>query len=96
MLNSADSQAQVSSLIPVDNYWLLYDLCVRLGFCLPAKEEVCLVGLAPDDPDDFTDAVMWAEGLDPQLHQRLRQQVRKLVVEHFERAKNSSPAPGVG
>src|SRR5258708_25812954 len=44
---------------------LLSDLCVGLGFCLPAHEREQLLSSSQSDVDAFTDAVIAAEGLDP-------------------------------
>jgi hypothetical protein len=65
---------------------LLYELCVRGGFCLPTAGQRRLEDDPPADIDQFTDAVFWEEGMDPTAvhNARLRQGVRKLVQQHFE------------
>jgi hypothetical protein len=52
--------------------WLLDELCVALGFCLPAAERDTLMNAPARDVDAFTDAVFAAEGMDPCLHKELR------------------------
>ena len=66
---------------------LLYDLCVKYGFCLPPAEQEKLTNDPPDTVDGFTDAVYRAEGMDPHdarpSAQRLREVVRAHVAETF-------------
>ncbi len=65
--------------------YLLDELCVELGFCLPPDEQARLQNKPPKDIDAFTDAVFRAEGLDPLADRQLRRQVRARVAECFER-----------
>lgn len=69
---------------------LLDELCVVLGFCLPPDERVRLVESPPTDVDAFTDAVIRAEGPDPDadIPLLLRRDVRRRVVEHFRKAED--------
>jgi hypothetical protein len=41
---------------------LLSQLCVKLGFCLPPLEIERLATSPPEDSDEFTEAVLVAEG----------------------------------
>jgi hypothetical protein len=59
--------------------WLLDELCVELGFCLPAAERDTLMNAPPRDVDAFTDAVFAAEGMDPSLHKQLRRAVHNKI-----------------
>jgi hypothetical protein len=59
--------------------WLLDELCIELGFCLPAAEYETLMNSPPLDVDAFTDAVLAAEGLDPSLNKQLRRAVRSKI-----------------
>lgn len=52
-------------LSPGEAHQLLYELCVGLGSCLPPHELRRLCEAPPADADECTDAVFWAEGLDP-------------------------------
>lgn len=70
---------------------LLYELCVKLGFCLPPADQRRLERAPPVEVDDFADAVFVAEGMDPLAHPRLRKQVCECIAAHFARA-----AEGVG
>jgi hypothetical protein len=61
---------------------LLYELCVTYGYCLPEGKNDELLANPPHDPDEFVDAVLLAEGIDPTLvdkHQRT--QVRGVVCD---------------
>lgn len=66
--------------------YLLHELCVELGFCLPPDEQARLQDEPPEDFDAFTDAVFRAEGLDPLADRQLRSQVRARVAGCFERS----------
>jgi hypothetical protein len=59
--------------------WLLDELCVELGLCLPAAERDALMNAPPSDVDAFTDAVFAAEGMDPSLHKQLRRAMRNKI-----------------
>lgn len=65
--------------------YLLGELCVELGFCLPPDEQARLQNEPPEDIDAFMDAVFRAEGLDPLADRQLRRQVRARVAGCFER-----------
>jgi hypothetical protein len=68
----------------VDAGKLLYDLCVRLGYCLPPEDQQRIIDDPPASVDAFTDAVIVAEGLDPVLMAtEQRQQVRRMVAAEF-------------
>jgi hypothetical protein len=73
-------------LYPARTKALLYELCVDLGFCLPAAGQERLVNDPPADIDGFTDAIFREEGMDPAADRnvRLREQVRDRVAKHFE------------
>jgi hypothetical protein len=82
----ADGWLEVRALAvgpPPNVAWLLDELCVDLGFCLPPDARGRLQDSPPRDVDAFTNAVFVAEGLDPRLDTRLRRQVRERVVRHF-------------
>ena len=64
----------------VDIQPLLDELCVDLGFCLPLAEQAHLRQAPLVDGDQFTEAVLVAEGLSPDEHKDLRSQVRERAV----------------
>lgn len=43
----------------------LEELCVNLGYCLPPSEQEALLSDPPANIEAFVDAVLLAEGLDP-------------------------------
>ena len=75
-------------LSPAQVEALLYELCGVLGFCLPPDEQARLRESPPTDVDEFTDAVIRAEGLDPHadIPRHLHRDVRARVAEHFRKA----------
>jgi hypothetical protein len=69
---------------------LLGNLCIDLGFCLPAKVAEKLESNPPRTVEEFTRAVFHAEGLDPVLaERRLYDQVRRVVAGAFDGAAQS-------
>ena len=72
-------------LRPKQIAYLLEELCVELGFCLPPDEHARLQNWPPDDIDAFTDEVFRAEGVDPLANRQLRHQGRARVAKCFER-----------
>ena len=72
----------------LDVYPLLYDLCVRLGYCLPPEPWDALMNDPPRDVDAFAEAVFLGDGLaspraSDTAHWRL---VRGVVESHFRDA----------
>jgi hypothetical protein len=69
---------------------LLTELCVVLGFCLPPDAVARLTNNPPLDIDEFADAVIRAEGLDPyaDIPLHLRRDVRDRVAKHFRNAED--------
>lgn len=65
---------------------LLYELCLRLGFCLPPADQRRLEREPPSGVDAFADAVFIAEGMDPHGHRSLRKQVCDCIAAHFAKA----------
>ncbi|WP_433662400.1 hypothetical protein ACQPW1_09765 [Nocardia sp. CA-128927] len=63
--------------------FLLDNLCVKLGFCLPMDEQIRLCASPPTSVDSFTDAVFAAEGMDPHADKHLRELVRQQVLRTF-------------
>lgn len=68
--------------------WLLGELCVRLGFCLPAEEVERLVANPPEGVESFAEAVIRAEGLEPESMDRgVYRAVRECVAAGFRRGE---------
>ena len=89
---------------PKDIEWLLHDLCVRLGFCMAARDPARFLALAHEGPHTFADAVLLAEGLDPNdpaLDKSLWRGVHEFVAARFEQwaardATDQPPDPSAG
>ncbi len=64
---------------------LLYELCVRLGFCLPQEAQRQLEHNPPIEVEAFADAVYASEGADPAAHPYIRRQVCECIAAHFAR-----------
>ena len=65
--------------------WLLQDLCVELGHCSAAREPERFEQLVPLGADTFADAVLAAEGINPEYEKQLRNEVRQFVAARFAR-----------
>ncbi len=64
--------------------YLLTSLCVKLGFCLPPKEQERIVYEAPLTVYDFADAVLMGEGIDPATADKdILYHVRRFVADAF-------------
>ncbi len=68
--------------------WLLHQACVDLGYCLPPIENERIRNNPPATTDKFTDAIMVAEGLEPQYNSKLRKSLRALVANYFDRSRH--------
>ena len=66
--------------------WLLEDLCVNGGYCLPPQVDAQIRSAPPRTPDAFADAVIRAEGLDPALNPREYRWVLEVVERAFRRS----------
>jgi hypothetical protein len=72
-------------------HWLLHDLCVKLGFCLPPDVVESLKRQPPAGAEEFTDAVFAAEGLDPTTADRkLFRQVKAMVAKAFQESEEGA------
>ena len=65
--------------------WLLDDLCVKLGCCSAAREQARFEGLVDSGPEVFADAVLVAEGLNPDTDKQSRREVLEFVAARFAR-----------
>jgi hypothetical protein len=64
---------------------LLDELCAELGLCLPPAERARLSKRPIFNIDHFVDAVLLAEGLDPELaDKQLFRRVRERVARLFD------------
>jgi hypothetical protein len=65
--------------------WLLRDLCTQLGYSMAVRDPARFRRLVALGAEVFADAVLVAEGLDPELDKQLRRSVREFVSERFAR-----------
>ncbi len=72
--------------------WLLTDLCEKLGFSMAIRDPDRFQELVPLGPDQFADAVLDAEGLNPDHEKQVRRHVRELVAARFARWKETGAA----
>ena len=73
---------------------LLEELCVDLGFCLRPDEKARLIHEPPANVDEFTDAVIRAEKIDPHtdIPTHLRREVKQRVTKYFRIGEDESVA----
>lgn len=69
---------------------LLSELCAKLGFCLPPIELQRMATSPPRDIDEFTRAILVADGYgvatsDP-LYNRIRELVAQAFIDHQSRS----------
>jgi hypothetical protein len=70
-------------LTPNQIKWLLDELCVGLGCCLPREGQHYIRSNPPSSIDEFADVVMIEEGMSPERYPEQRQYVRAMVARHF-------------
>ncbi|MBT8399767.1 MAG: hypothetical protein KJO98_04765 [Rhodothermia bacterium] len=69
------------NLRPKSRERLLYDLCVKYGFCLPPEGYDRIMDEPPTDLSEFVELIFLLEGLDPETANiRLKRKVRDLIV----------------
>jgi hypothetical protein len=66
--------------------WLLEELCVNGGYCLPPTVSTQIRSAPPDTPEAFADAVFRSEGFDPALNPREYRSVLEVVERAFQRS----------
>ena len=66
-------------------YWLMYDLCVKAGFCLPPNVIRRIIKNPPTTIDRFASVVCRTEGLDPDVRGDLYYGVREFVAVAFQK-----------
>ena len=69
--------------IPEALDFLLYDICVELGFCLPPADNARICAKESWDAERFTQEVFRVEGLDPDQHLTLKRQIHKRFTDMF-------------
>lgn len=71
---------------------MLSELCVKLGFCLPADETDRLAASPPDTVDGFLAAVLVSEGYGVPSQDGVVRQAREMVAAAFMRHKSTTTA----
>jgi hypothetical protein len=79
-----------ANLEPEEVRALLSQLCVKLGFYLPHYEIERFAASPPGDSDDFTEAVLVAEGYGVATSDPLFDQVREIVAQSFIRHQSQT------
>ena len=62
---------------------LLYELCVDWGFCIPPADAQRIASTKTPTADQFANAVLTAEGFDPEYEMRWFEQIRQRFVDKF-------------
>jgi hypothetical protein len=71
-------------------WFLLSTLCEKLGYCLPPEEQERLLSKPPVTVYEFTEAVFWADGEDPDAaDKKLLNDVRSVVAAAFAKSSQS-------
>jgi hypothetical protein len=63
--------------------FVLYDICVELGFCLPPTDNARICATKFWNADGFTEEVFRVEGMNPNEHLNLKRQIRKRFTDLF-------------
>ncbi len=81
------SRLQTEELMPKTSIeWLIENLCVNLGFCLPTEAQAQLLEDTPSTAEEFATAVFSAEGIDPASEHRIYGQVVEFIEDAFRRS----------
>jgi len=63
--------------------FLLYDLCVDLGFCLPPADKARICATGSGNAEAFAEEVFRVEGLNPDEHLNWKRDMRNRFIEMF-------------
>src|SRR6266576_7116544 len=63
--------------------FVLYDICVDLGFCLPPEDNARICATESWDAETFTREVFRVEGLEADEHVTLKRQIHKRFTDMF-------------
>lgn len=77
------SAAPMNHPTPNQVSWLLVDLCEKAGYSMAIRDNERFQAVAVQGPDAFSDAVLAAEGITPELNKQLRRGLNKLVAARF-------------
>lgn len=63
--------------------YLLKDLCVEWGFCIPPVDAERIAGMNKLEADEFACLVLDAEGMKPEYEKQWRFKIRNKFIEKF-------------
>ena len=63
--------------------FLLYDLCVDLGFCISQNDAERIASATMLEADEFACLVIEAEGMNPEYEKQWRCKIREKFIEKF-------------
>lgn len=63
--------------------WLLRDVCVVLGFCIPPKDAERIRQAEYLESDDFSCRVITAEGMTPEYEKKWKREIGAMFIERF-------------
>jgi hypothetical protein len=63
--------------------WLLYDLCVDGGYCIPSDATDAIAQRSSITAGEFARAVLEAEGMNPDYEKKALRAVRARFIERF-------------
>lgn len=63
--------------------FLLYDICVDLGFCLPPADNARICAMEFWDADALAEEVFRVEGMNPDEHLNWKREMRNRFIEMF-------------
>jgi hypothetical protein len=63
--------------------FLLFDICVDLGFCLPPADKARICATEFWDADAFAEEVFRVEGMNPDEHLNWKREMRNWFIEMF-------------
>ena len=63
--------------------WILDDLCVEWGFCIPNKDAERISNTTHVGADEFACLVLEAEGMDAEMELKHRRAIRNRFRQHF-------------
>jgi hypothetical protein len=63
--------------------YLLYDLCVDLGFCISQNDAERIASATTLEADEFACLVIEAEGMNPEYEKQWRRKIREKFIEKF-------------
>ena len=86
------SAAPMRQPSPNQVYWLLVDLCEKSGSRMAIRDIDRFQAVVIHGPDVFTDAVLTAEGIAPDVDKQMRRELNTFVAARFVQWEGESDA----